>query len=307
MAPRSRATRAGSSRRAGSCSTRPTTTALWQLVGRRRRGVLGVDLGLLRASRRRRRTSACSATREMPGAPLVPRRAAQLRRARLPRQATRRPSRSATPRELRPLTELTWGELRAPTAADRRRPARARRRRRATASSPTCRTSPRRSSAFLACASSARSGRPARRTSARAASSTASRRSSRRCCSPSTATATAAATSTAARSSAGCGGDADARGTPSCSPYLGSRPARRARSPWDELPCAGAGAARSTFAQVPFDHPLWVLYSLRHDRPAEGDRARPRRDPARAPQEAAPAPRRAGRTTASSGSRRPAG
>ena len=49
-----------------------------------------------------------------------------------------------------------------------------------------------------------------------------------------------------------------------------------------------------TFEHVPFDHPLWVLYSLRHDRAAEGDRPQPGRDPARAPQEAAPAPRRAG-------------
>ena len=34
---------------------------------------------------------------------------------------------------------------------------------------------------------------------------------------------------------------------------------------------------------------------VRHDRPAEGDRPRPRRHPARAPEEAAPPPRRAGR------------
>ena len=62
-----------------------------------------------------------------------------------------------------------------------------------------------------------------------------------------------------------------------------------------------------SFERVPFDHPLWVLYSSRHDRAAEGDRPGPGRDPARAPQDAAPAPRRAGRRPRSSGSRRPAG
>ncbi len=45
----------------------------------------------------------------------------------------------------------------------------------------------------------------------------------------------------------------------------------------------------------------------RHHRAAEGDRPVPGRDPARAPEDAAPARRRAGRATASSGSRRPAG
>ena len=48
--------------------------------------------------------------------------------------------------ELRELSELSWGELRAQVAGDRRRPARARASSAATASSPTCRTSPRRSS-----------------------------------------------------------------------------------------------------------------------------------------------------------------
>ena len=51
---------------------------------------------------------------------------------------------------------------------------------------------------------------------------------------------------------------------------------------------------RSTFERVPFDHPLWVLYTLGHHRPAQGDRPGPGRHPARAPQEDAPAPQRAG-------------
>ncbi len=50
-------------------------------------------------------------------------------------------------------------------------------------------------------------------------------------------------------------------------------------------------APRST--SVAFDHPLWVLYSSRHDRPAEGDRPVPGRHPARAPEGPAPARRRA--------------
>ena len=43
------------------------------------------------------------------------------------------------------------------------------------------------------------------------------------------------------------------------------------------------------FEQVPFDHPLWVLYSSGHHGAAEGDRAGAGRDPARAPEEGEPA------------------
>ena len=70
-----------------------------------------------------------------------------------------------------------------------------------------------------------------------------------------------------------------------------SRSATSTARGWPDDP--GGDARRSS--RVPFDHPLWVLYSLRHDRPAEGDRPGPGRDPARAPQEAPPARRRAGR------------
>ena len=55
---------------------------------------------------------------------------------------------------------------------------------------------------------------------------------------------------------------------------------------WDEL-LARAGAARSS-QQVPFDHPLCVLFSSGTTGPAEGDRPRPRRDAGRAPQEPRP-------------------
>ena len=87
---------------------------------------------------------------------------------------------------------------------------------------------------------------------------------------------------------------------------------RSSRSPPRSRRCRGScgsgtwtGRAGSTgssepgdsleFAQLPFDHPLWVLYSSGHDRAAEADRPRPGRDPARAPEEGASAPRRPGR------------
>ena len=60
--------------------------------------------------------------------------------------------------------------------------------------------------------------------------------------------------------------------------------------------CSGPGEL--TLEQLPFDHPLWVLYSSGHDRPAEGDRPRAGRHPARAPEDAAPAHRRAPRRPA---------
>ena len=57
-------------------------------------------------------------------------------------------------------------------------------------------------------------------------------------------------------------------------------------SGWDELL---AEPAPLEFEQVPFDHPLWVLYSSGHHRAAQGDRAGPGRHPARAPEEDAAA------------------
>ena len=111
------------------------------------------------------------------------------------------------------------------------------------------------------------------------ASSTASRRSSRRSCSPSTATATAASTSTSPTSSRSC---REEMPTLVDTVILGQG--------WFDDEAEGArrsSACRST-TRCGSSTP-------RHDRPAEGDRPRAGRDPARAPQEAAPAPRRARR------------
>ena len=132
---------------------------------------------------------------------------------------------------------------------------------------------------------SARSGRAARRTSARARSSTASRRSSRRSCSRSTATATAGATTTAARSSTRSTRRSAGR---SCASATSTARAGRTASSGRRTPSSSS----SPVAVRP--SPVGPVLE-RHDRPAEGDRPRPRRDPARAPQEAQPAPRRARR------------
>ena len=225
----------------------------------------------------------------MPGAQWFP--GARLNYAEhvLPRPRRRRARDPARLRAARRWREWTWGELRAQTGADPR-PAcvalgvgRGRPRRRLPAEHPRDdRGVPGRRRR------SARSGRAARRSSARARSSTASRRSSRRCCSPSTATATAA--SDFDRS------DDGRRRSPREMPALEHvvRFGYLDGTGWEDgLP--RRRTRRSSSRACPFDHPLWVLYSLGHDRAAEGDRPRPGRDPARAPQEAAPAPRRAGR------------
>ena len=123
------------------------------LVGRRPRGLLGARSGSSSTCRPRRRPSACSRDRAMPGARWFPGARAQLRRARLPRTRADAASRSSRARSAASRTRSRWGELR---DAGRRAPPRACARSAssaATASSPTCRTSPRRSSAFLATAS----------------------------------------------------------------------------------------------------------------------------------------------------------
>ena len=68
-----------------------------------------------------------------------------------------------------------------------------------------------------------------------------------------------------------------------------------------------AATAPLEFERGPVRPPALGPLLARHDRAAQGDRPGPGRDPARAPQEDVPAPRRAGRATASSGSRRRAG
>ena len=249
-------------RRAGSRSTATTSSGSWSVDDLE--ALLGVDLGVLRASGRRRRTSACSASRAMPGAEWFP--GARLNYAEhvfRDRRARRR-SRSCTRPSCARCAEMTWGELRehdrarSPPAlrAPRRRARRPRRR--LPAEHPRDRRRvPRVRDA------SARSGRAARPTSACAASSTASRRSSRRCCSPSTATATAAATSTAATSSRRCRRELPTLERTVVLGYLdgapdlgGLRDALRGTS------CLERGRREPlAFEQVPFDHPLWVLYS----------------------------------------------
>ena len=151
---------------------------------------------------------------------------------------------------------------------------------RATASSPTCRTSPRRSSPSSRRQASALSGRRARRSSARGAWSRGSRRSSRACCSRWAATAIATATSIGGRrwrrSGPGC-----RRSSTSCS-FLTVRP----RVP-DAIEL-GHASRRGRAAGVRSGRvrsPAVRAVLLGHDRVAEGDRARPRRSADRAPQE----------------------
>ena len=98
-------------------------------------------------------------------------------------------------------------------------------------------------------APSARCGPRRRRSSARSRSSTASRRSRRRSCWRSTPTATAAAATTG-------------RGRRAAGARAAERRARRGprrRRSWDAL--TAGRATPLAFARMPFDHPLWVLYS----------------------------------------------
>ena len=134
------------------------------------------------------------------GRAVVPRRHAQLRRARAGARPSSGPTTSRSSPTARPATrrEITWAQLADGVARCRaglRAPRRAARR---PGGGVPARTSPRRSSRSSPPRASARSGRRARRSSARARWSTGSRRSNRRCCSRSTATATARRSSTGA-------------------------------------------------------------------------------------------------------------
>ena len=186
----------------------------------------------------------------MPGAEWFP--GTQLNYAEhdLPRQARRRASPIVHASELRALDTLDLGPAARRDRADPRRAASRAASAAATASPPTCRTSPRRWPRSSRRRRSARCGRAPRRSSARAAWSTASRRSSRRCCWRSTATATAARTSTAARWSRR---SREEIGAPVVRlGYLDG-------SGWED---GFLGRRRALdFEPVPFDHPLWVLYS----------------------------------------------
>ena len=202
-------------------------------------------------------------SREMPGAEWFAGAAAQLRRARLRRQGRRR---DGDPPRLR-AARARRAELGRAARAGRRAspPACARSgSSAATASSPTCRTSPRRSSPSSPPPASAPSGRAARPTSARPASidrfaqiepkvlfavdgyryggKDFDRRDDAR---------------------RAAGGDAEPASAPSSSPTSTPTPTSprcATRSRWEELLAAGEGAELA-FERVPFDHPLWVLYS----------------------------------------------
>ena len=202
----------------------------------------------------------------MPGARVVPRRAAQLRREpAAPATTTRRRWCSAARTARR--RELSWAELQRQVRELRRRlPADGvgvgRPRGRLSAEhagdrSSRCWRPPR----------SARSGRPARPISASRACSTASARSSPRCCSSrATATGTTAsaidvADKRRARSRRGCRAcervvvvPISATPTRSAPALPRARGARRGSS-------RRSRRSRSTFARLPFDHPLYILFS----------------------------------------------
>ena len=114
------------------------------LVGRRARRLLALDLGLLRRAGRRLATSACWPARDA-GRGVVPGRA----RSTTPSTSSASSDADAVAirhaGEGRALARDDVGRAARADRAHRRRPARAGRRRRATASSPTCRTCPRRS------------------------------------------------------------------------------------------------------------------------------------------------------------------
>ena len=166
------ARRAARARRDGALPARArastTYDELWRWSVEDLEGFWALDLGPLR--RRRARRHACSASREMPGARVVPGRARQLRRARCSAARTDDAVAIVPRGEVRERREWTWGELREQARARspaglRRAGRRARRpRRRLHAEHPRDRR--RRS---WPAPRSARSGRAARRTSARAA------------------------------------------------------------------------------------------------------------------------------------------
>ena len=118
-----------------------TYDELWRWSVERPRGLLGRDLGSLRRRRARRRP--CSRSREMPGAQWFPGTQRQLRRARVRAARPTTRSRSIAGGEDREDVEWTWGELREQVRRIAAGPAARSASSAATASSPTCRTSPR--------------------------------------------------------------------------------------------------------------------------------------------------------------------
>ena len=281
------------------------------LVGRRARGVLGARSGTSSRSRPTAPYDEVLARPRDAGRQLVPGRRLNYAEHIFRGKRDAEPSLSSTRRSCATLGELTWGELRDQVARVAAGPPRAgvgprRPRRRLPA-----RTSPRRWSPSWRPRRSARSGRAARPTSAperrrplradRAEGPARRRRLPLRRpgLRPHRDRRRAPAR------------DADARAHGRRCRYLDPatprpRGARPSAITWDELLGAGEGAELA-FERGALRPPALGPLLLRHHRPAEGDRPGPRRHPARAAEEAAPAPRRAARATASSGSRRPAG
>ena len=263
------------------------------------RGLLGLDLGLLRRARRRRpgdgarRATRCPARRGFPGA------AAQLRRARLPRPRRREIAvRHASERG--ELGEISWGELRGRGRRRRRRAARARGRarrprRRLPAELPEA---PDR--AFSPPRRSAPSGRRCspdfgvRRVVDRFAQIEPKVLLRRRRL-PLRRHATSTASTSSPSSSARCRRLEHTVRDPVPRPRRPtSRRLARRRSRWRRRSRARRGRRARLRARALRPPALGPLL-LRHDRAAEGDRPGPRRDPARAAEEAQPAPRRAAR------------
>ena len=118
------------------------------------------------------------------------------------------------------------------------------------------------------------------------ASSTGSPRSSRASCSRSTATATAAVTTTGSRSCGRCSRRCPRSSGRSCSATSIPEPSLTGLTGRHELGrLRRGGRRRAALVRAGAVRPPAVgALQLRHHRPAQGDRARARRDPARAPQ-----------------------
>ena len=180
--------------------------------------------------------------------------------------------------ETAPLSSADWADTRVPDASD---PGGARRRRRQGAGTGSRRCCPTVWRPWHYCWRAPASGRCSRRSRRRWAPpvwSTASVRSSRRCSFRSTTTATTAAI-------------IDLRETVArvreALPSL-ARAVALGTADWDAFTATDAPL---TFARVPFRPSAVDPVLVGHDRRAEGDRPQPRRDPARASQEAPPARR----------------
>ena len=204
----------------------------------------------------------------MPGADWFPGARAQLRRAHLPRPRRRTQSAIVHASERRELAELTWGELRDADGAHRRRPARARRRsrrprrrlpaehRRDGRRLPRLRLDRRDLVELLA-----RLRRPQRRRPLRPDRAEGAARGRR------------LPLRRQATSTAGTVAAAPAGEIPSLEhtvvlalPRPGCEPRRTGDAmSWEQLLACGDADALA-FERLPFDHPLWVLYSLGHDR-----------------------------------------